>query len=106
MAEVKVQSVAEARRKAAEKSNKHFKDWGTATWSAAVLTAYQHGGYEELKANMAMPLKWQKLLIEAYQHAFCEEEFRMARASIAANLKKKDLQEYLDGLVRKLEGKS
>ena len=102
---IKVQSVAAARRRAAEDKNNFIKKWGMANWSAAILTAYQGGSYRELQANLDIPAKWLRLLLDAYQYKATEEELRMARAAVAPYLKKKASKDYFEGLTDYLEGK-
>ncbi len=102
---IKVQSVAAARRRAAEEKNKYIKKWGLANWSAAILTAYQNGSYRELQQNLDIPARWVPLLMDAYHYRHTEEELRMARAAVAPYLKKKGSKEYFEGLTETLEGK-
>lgn len=102
---IKVQSVAEARRKVAEDKNRYLKKWGLANWSAAILTAYQNGSYEDLKANLNIPVRWVPLLMDAYNYKFTEEELRLARASSAPYMKKQPSDDYWRRLTETLEGK-
>lgn len=103
---VKAQSVSEARRKAALQNNKYLKKYGALLWSSALLTAYQHGGYAELKDNYEnMPFKYQSLLLDAYRYVNTEKELSMSQAASRPYMDKKDGKEYIDGLIRRLEGR-
>lgn len=104
---IKVGSVSKARREAAEKSNKYIQKYGSLLWSAALVTAYQGGGYDELKQNYnSVPLKYLQLLIDAYQYKHTEEEYRMAQAVSLPHKKKGDAKKYMNDLANKLEGKN
>lgn len=102
---IKVQSVAAARRQAAEEKNRYIKKWGLANWSAAILTAYQNGSYRELQSNLDIPARWVPLLMDAYNYKHTEEELRFARAAVAPYMKKKASKDYFEGLTETLEGK-
>ena len=103
---IKVQSVSKARQKAAEETNRYMQKYGSLLWSAALLTAYQGGGYEELKKNYnVVPMKYVELLLDAYRYKHAEEEFSMAQAVARPHLKKGDAKKYMEGLANKLEGK-
>lgn len=102
---IKVGSVSEARRKAAEENNGYIQKYGSLLWSAAVLTAYQGGGYEELKKNyQETPAKYLSLLVDAYRFKNTELEFAIAQAASRPHLKKSDAKKYMEQLAQKLEG--
>lgn len=106
MATIKAQSVQDALRKGMAKSNRFVKQYGEMLWLCALLTAYQGGGYEELKYNYEhVPLKFINLLIEAYKYKNTELELIVAQAASRPYMKKQDGQKYIDDLVKKLEGK-
>ena len=102
MAKVKVQSVSAALSKARGQSNKYIREYGETLWMAALLTAYQGGGYAELKKNYnQVPMKYIKLLLDAYRYKSTELEFSMTRAASSPHLKKKDAQKYTQELADK-----
>lgn len=103
---IKVSSVSAARRQHYRDTNKHIKKYGELLWLAALVTAYQNGGYEELKSNYEkVPLKYLQLLLEAYQFKNAEREFSIAQAASRPHLKKGDAKKYMQELANKLEGK-
>lgn len=102
---IKVASVSEARRKHYQETNKHVKKYGDMLWLAALVTAYQGGGYEELKKNYhEVPLKYLNLLLEAYRHKNTELEFSIAQAASRPYMEKGDAKKYMQDLANKLEG--
>lgn len=102
----KVHSVADAKYKAATENNKYIKEYGELLWTAALITAYQNGGYEELKKNYERtPLKYLKLLLDAYRYKNTELEFAIAQAASRPHMKKGDAKKYITTLADKLEGK-
>lgn len=104
---VKVQSVTKALAKARGQSNRYIKEYGELAWSAAILTAYQNGGYKELRYNYEkVPLKYMHMLIDAYKYKNTELELMIAQAASRPHMKKADSKKYLQGLADKLEGKS
>lgn len=104
---IKVGSVEKMRRKQAVENNKYMQKYGELLWTVALLTAYQNGGYKELKFNYEkVPYRYISLLLDAYKYKQAEEEFTMAKAASRPHLKKKDGKDYIDGLVAKLEGKA
>lgn len=103
---IKVGSISKARAEASRKNNRYIKEYGEALWQAALLTAYQNGGYEELKHNYNnVPIKYIALLLDAYQYKATEEEFRSARAASCPHKKQKDIDAYLQDLANKLGGR-
>lgn len=103
---IKVSSVSAARRKHFRDTNKHIQKHGELLWLAALVTAYQNGGYDELKRNYEkVPLKYLQLLLEAYQFKNTEREFSMAQAVARPHMKKGDAKKYMQELANKLEGK-
>ena len=106
MPTIKVKSVSEFRRNEALKSNKYIRKWGEGIWMAALLTAYQNGGYDDLKRNTEIPMKWLGLLLDAYRYKSTEEEMMFARASGVPYMKKADSKKYWQELSDKLEGKT
>lgn len=103
---IKVSSVSEARRKHLAESNRYIKKYGELLWMAALVTAYQNGGYEELKKNyQEVPLRYLNLLLEAYKYKNAEREFSIAQAASRPHMKKGDAKKYMQELANKLEGK-
>lgn len=103
---VKVQSVSAARKKSQAQTNKYINKYGEMEWMAAMLTAYQGGGYEELKKNYNdVPLKYMKMLIDAYRYKATELELSIAQAASRPHMKKGDSQKYMQSLTDRLEGK-
>lgn len=102
---IKVSSVEEARRKHFSESNKYIKEYGELLWTAALLTAYQNGGYDDLCRNYnEVPLKYVRLLLDAYKYKNAELEFLIAQASSRPHMAKADGKKYMEGLAAKLEG--
>lgn len=103
---IKVQSVSKAQRRQAASSNRYIREYGELLWTAALLTAYQGGGYDDLKHNYHdVPLKYVRLLLDAYRYKNTELEFAIAQAASRPHLKKADGQKYIQTLANKLEGK-
>ncbi len=105
MPTVKVQSVNKFRQQEALKNNRYIKKWGEGIWFAALLTAYQNGGYDDLKRNTEIPVKWLGLLLDAYHYKETETEMMIARATGVPYMSKKDAKKYWEELSNKLEGK-
>ena len=103
---IKVSSVSEARRKNLEENNKYIKKYGELLWTAALLTAYQNGGYKELQYNYEhVPMRSMQILLDAYNYKRTELEFTIAQGASRPHMKKADGQKYMDGLVSRLEGR-
>lgn len=103
---IKVGSVSKARQKAAEENNHYLKKYGSLLWSAALLTAYQGGGYDELKKNYnEVPMQYVELLLDAYRYRHAELEYSIAQAASRPHMKKGDSKKYMENLANKLEGK-
>lgn len=99
-------SVSEARRKHSLESNRYIRKYGELLWTAALLTAYQNGGYDELYKNYnEVPLKHVQLLLDAYRYKNAELEFSIAQASSRPHMSKADGKNYMEGLAAKLEGR-
>lgn len=99
----KLHSVSAAMRS----NNKFATQYGDMLWSVALLTAYQCGGYEQLKYNFNnVPIKYVKLLLDAYQYKNDKLELAIAQAASRPHMKKADGQKYINDLVNKLEGKA
>ena len=103
---IKVHSVSEAKQKHLAETNKYIKKYGELLWLAALVTAYQNGGYDELKKNYTeVPLRHLQLLLDAYKYKNAELEFLIAQAASRPHMKKGDGQKYIDNLAAKLEGR-
>lgn len=103
---MKVQSVSKALAKNRATTNKYIREYGELEWEAALLTAYQGGGYKELYDNYHnVPLKYMKMLIDAYRYKNTELELAVARAASRPHMKKGDSKKYMQELLDKLEGK-
>lgn len=103
---IKVSSVSAAKREHYAKNNKYMQKYGEMLWMAALVTAYQNGGYEELKKNYQQtPLKFLELLLAAYRYKNTEMEFSFAQAASRPHMKKGDAKKYMQDLADKLEGK-
>lgn len=104
---IKLHSVEEARRKHQLENNEYIKKYGELLWTVALLTAYQNGGYDELRRNYnEVPMKFINLLLDAYRFKNTELEFAMTKAASRPHLKKGDSQRYVEGLADKLEGRN
>lgn len=104
---IKVSSVSKALHNASAENNRYFKKYGELLWTAALVTAYQNGGYEELKKNYeTVPLKYLQLLLDAYKYKNTELEFLIAQAASRPHMKKGDAKSYMESLANKLEGKA
>lgn len=102
---IKVQSVSKAKAKVNRERNKYIKKYGDSAWAAAVLTAYQCGGYKEFKYNYEkVPLKYMNLLLDAYKFKNTELELSIAQAAARPYMKKNDSIKYIESLSNKLEG--
>lgn len=102
---IKLSSVSEARRKHRAESNQFIREYGELLWSAALLTAYQNGGYDDLKRNYnQVPMKYMDLLLKAYKYKNNELEFSIAQAASRPHMKKGDAKNYMQTLANKLEG--
>jgi hypothetical protein len=103
---IKVHSVSEARQQHAVETNKYIRKYGSLLWMAALVTAYQNGGYDELKKNYEeVPLKYLQLLLDAYKYKNTELEFSIAQAASRPHMKKNDGKKYIESLADKLEGR-
>lgn len=103
---IKVNPVSKALRDASARNNKYFNKYGELLWTAALVTAYQNGGYKELKDNYEhVPLKYLQLLLDAYKYKNTELEFVIAQAASRPHMKKGDAKQYMEDLAAKLEGK-
>jgi len=103
---IKVKSVSKERQKHLAETNKYIRQYGELLWMAALVTAYQGGGYEDLKNNYEkVPLKYLQLLLDAYKYKNTELEFLIAQAASRPHMKKGDGKKYIEGLANKLEGK-
>lgn len=103
---IKVGSVSKALHDASASNNKYFQKYGELLWTAALVTAYQNGGYAELKENYEhVPLKHLQLLLDAYKYKNTELEFLIAQAASRPHMKKGDAKKYMEDLASKLEGK-
>ena len=103
---IKVQSVSQAKAKAQREYNKYIKKYGELEWLAAVVTAYQCGGYDELRYNYEhVPLKYLNMLVDAYHYKSTELELSIAQAASRPYMKKNDSIKYMQNLTDKLEGK-
>lgn len=103
---IKVQSVSKAKAKAQREYNKYIKKYGELEWLAALVTAYQCGGYDELKYNYEhVPIKYLNMLVDAYHYKNTELELSIAQAASRPYMKKNDSIKYMQGLTDRLEGK-
>ena len=103
---IKVRSVEKERQKHLAESNRYIGKYGELLWMAALVTAYQGGGYEDLKKNYTtVPLKYLQLLLDTYKYKQAELEFLIAQASSRPHMKKNDGKKYMEGLANKLEGR-
>lgn len=103
--ELKVKSVSEAQQKHATENNKYAKEYGELLWNVALLTAYQGGGFKELQYNYEhVPMKYVKLLLDAYNYKKTEWEFLIAQAASRPHMSKRDGKDYIQKLADKLQG--
>lgn len=97
----KLQSVSAAKRA----NNGFIQKYGEMLWTVALLTAYQNGGYKELKENYKnVPIKYVKLLLDAYQYKDDKMELSIAQAASRPHMSKKDGKDYIEALIKKLDG--
>lgn len=104
MAEIKVQSVKEATRKAAIERNRFIQRWGEDDWLSGLLAIYLGGGLSTLAELQNAPYKWKRLLMDAHNYQLAELEFTIASAMGSANMEKKDRRKYFDELQERLRG--
>lgn len=103
---IKVSSVSEAKRKNLIENNKYIQKYGELLWTAALLTAYQNGGYRELQFNYEkVPMRSMQILLDAYHYKQTELEYTIAQGASRPHMKKKDGQDYMERLIAKLEGR-
>lgn len=95
-----LKSIAEARRE----NNKYLKRYGESMWTAAILTAYAGGGWEMLNEFYNMPLKYQRMLLDAYQFVEARRELGMVQAASRPYMKKSDGKKYVSQLTNIING--
>lgn len=90
--------------KARQKNNEYLRRYGQPLWVSAILTAYAGGGFEMLKEMHRMPLKYQRLLLDAYEWVEAKRALNMIQAASRPYMKKQDGKKLVGELMNKVNG--